>query len=117
MLDFYPFYSDVKTDSLTDIKIPFISQIYFHIDRKKNECANLESYKKRLKEDIHKLEIQKNKLINSLSQIKQEEKEVLSYLSFFYHLEIELKKNHDINLKDDILSFSQVIDDFKRTWI
>jgi hypothetical protein len=38
---------------------------------------------------------------------------VLSYLSFFHSLEIELKKNHDINLKDDILSFSQVIDDFK----
>ncbi len=113
MLDFYPSYSDDKTDSLSDIKIPFISQLSFHIDQKKNECANLESYKKRLKEDIQNLEIQKNKSIYSLSQIKQEEKEVLSYLPFFHNLEIELKKNHDINLKDDILSFSQVIDDFK----
>ena len=113
MLDFHRSYSDNTTDSLSDIKIPFISQLSFHIDQKKNECANLESYKKRLKEDIQNLEIQKNKSIYSLSQIKQEEKQVLSYLSFFHHLEIELKKNHDINLKDDILSFSQVIDDFK----
>ena len=113
MLDFHCSYSDHTTDSLSDIKIPFISQLSFHIDQKKNECANLESYKKGLKEDIQKLDIQKNKSISSLSQIKQEEKEVLSYLSFFHSLEIELKKNHDINLKDDILSFSQVIGDFK----
>ena len=113
MLDFYRSYSDNTPDSLSDIKIPFISQLSFHIDQKKNECANLESYKKRLKEDIQNLEIQKNKSIYSLSQIKQEEKEVLAYLPFFHSLEIELKKNHDINLKDDILSFSQVIDDFK----
>jgi predicted nucleic acid-binding Zn-ribbon protein len=113
MLDFHRSYSDVKTDSLSDIKMPFISQISIHIERKKHECAYLESYKKRLKEDIQNLEIQKNKLCYSLSQIKQEEKQVLSYLSFFHHLEIELKKNYDINLKDDILSFSQVIDDFK----
>ena len=113
MLDFYPSYSDNTTDSLSDIKIPCISQLSFHIERKKNECAYLESYKKRLKEDIQNLEIQKNKSVYSLSQIKQQEKQVLSYLPFFHHLEIELKKNHDINLKDDILSFSQVIDDFK----
>ena len=114
MLDFHRSYSDNKTDSLSDIKIPFISQLSFHIDQKKKECANLESYKKRLKEDIQKLEIQKNKSIYSLSQIKQEEKDVLSYLPFFHNLERELlRNNHDINIKDDILSFSQVIDDFK----
>ena len=113
MLDFYRSYSDNTTDSLSDIKIPFISQLSFHIDQKKNECANLESYKKRLKEDIQKLEIQKNKSIYSLSQIKQEEKDALAYLPFFHHLESKLKQYHDINIKDDILSFSQVIDDFK----
>ena len=32
---------------------------------------------------------------------------------FFHPLESKLKQYHDINLKDDILSFSQVIDDFK----
>ncbi len=113
LLDFHRSYSDNTTDSLSDIKIPFISQLSFHIDQKKNECANLESYKKRLKEDIQKLEIQKNKSISSLSQIKQEEKDALAYLPFFHHLESKLKQYHDINIKDDILSFSQVIDDFK----
>jgi hypothetical protein len=38
---------------------------------------------------------------------------VLSYLPFFQNLEKKLKEYHDINLKDDILGFSQVIDDFK----
>ena len=83
MLDFYPSYSDNTTDSLSDIKIPCISQLSFHIDQKKNECANLESYKKGLKEDIQNLKIQKNKSVYSLSQIKQQEKQVLSYLPFF----------------------------------
>jgi hypothetical protein len=72
MLDFYPSsYSDSKRDSSAEIQIPFISHLSFHIDQKKKECANLESYKKRLKEDIQKLEIQKNRSIYSLSQIKQ----------------------------------------------
>ena len=47
MFDFYPSYSDGKTDFLSDIKIPFVSQISIHIDQKKNECAYEESYKKR----------------------------------------------------------------------
>jgi hypothetical protein len=113
MLDFHRSYSDNTTDSLSDIKIPFISQLSFLIDQKKNEIAYLESFKKRLKEDIQNLEMQKNKSFNSLNQIKQQENEVLSYLPFFHHLEKKLKDYHDINLKDDILSFSQVIDDFK----
>ncbi len=41
MFDFYLSYSDGKTDSLSDINIPFISQISFHIEQKKNECADL----------------------------------------------------------------------------
>jgi hypothetical protein len=87
LLDFYFPYSDDKTDSLSDIKIPFISQITFHIEQKKNEYAKLESYKKRLKEDIQKLEIRKNNSIYHLNQIKQEEKKGLSYLPFFHNLE------------------------------
>ena len=114
MLDFYPSpYSDSKRDSFAEIQIPFISQISFHIDQKKKECAYLESCKKRLKDDIQKLEAQKNNSSYNLSQIKQEEKDALSYLPFFHNLERKLKHNHDINIKDDILSFSQVIDDFK----
>ena len=60
MFDFYLSYSDGKTDSLSDINIPFISQISFHIEQKKKEYADLKLYKKRLKEDIQKLEAQKN---------------------------------------------------------
>jgi hypothetical protein len=41
MLDFYRSYSDNTTDSLSDIKIPCISQLSFHIDQKKNECDYL----------------------------------------------------------------------------
>jgi predicted nucleic acid-binding Zn-ribbon protein len=114
MFDFYLSYSDGKTDSLPDINIPFISQISFHIEQKKKEYTDLKLYKKRLKEDIQKLEAQKNRLSYSLSQIKQEEKEVLSYLPFFHNLEKKIEEYHDINLKDDILGFSQVIDDFKQ---
>jgi len=114
MLDFYPpSHSDSKRDSSAEIQIPFISDLSIHIDQKKNECAYLESFKKRLKEDIQNLEIQKNKSSYSLSQIKQQENEVLSYLPFFHSLEKNLKEYHAIILKDDILSFSQVIDDFK----
>ena len=113
MLDFYPSYSDSTTDSLPDIKIPFISQISFHIEQRKKEYADLKLYKKRLKEDIQKLEIQKRNSIESLSRIKQEEKDVLSYLPWFNDLEEMLWNNYSIKIKDDIQKFSQIVNDFK----
>jgi hypothetical protein len=83
MLDFYRSYSDNTTDSLSDIKIPCISQLSFHIDQKKNECANLESYKKRLKEDIQKLEIQK-KQVNSQLKPNKTRRKASAFLSVIF---------------------------------
>jgi hypothetical protein len=103
----------IKTDSLDEIKIPFVSQLSYHIDQKKKECAGLEDYKKNLKEEITKLEIQKSYAINSLCKIKQEEEDVLFYLPWFNDLEEMLWNNYSIKIKEDIQKFSQIINDFK----
>ena len=43
----------------------------------------------------------------------QKEKFAISYLNWFSNLEQSLKQNHNINLREDIPSFSKLINDFK----
>jgi hypothetical protein len=71
MLDFYAnpnteFSLKLKTDSLSDVKIPFISQLSYYIDQKKKECVDLEDYKKNLKDDITNSDIQKSTQLTAL---------------------------------------------------
>ncbi len=105
--------AELKEDALSEIQIPFISQISYYISQKKKENVKLENYQKNLKDDIKKLEIQKNKVIDSLNQINQNEKTVLSNVTWFYKLKKELWENHYIKIEDDIQNFSYLINDFK----
>jgi hypothetical protein len=104
-----------KDDTLaSEIKIiPFISQVSHYITQKKKEYGKLENYQKNLKDDLKKLEIQKNKVTYNLNQLNQNEKFVLSYIEWFYDLESTLWETFSIKLKDDIFSFCQLIKDFK----
>ena len=52
--------SKLKDDLQGQIKIPFTSQVSFYISQKKQEYGKLENYYRTLKDDIKKLEIQKN---------------------------------------------------------
>ncbi|MER5174222.1 MAG: hypothetical protein ABJB76_12545 [Candidatus Nitrosocosmicus sp.] len=105
--------SKLKDDLQGQIKIPFMSQVSFYISQKKQEYGKLENYYRTLKDDIKKLEIQKNKIIDNLDQIHQREKFVISYINWFYNLEKELWENYSIKITDDIQGFSQIINDFR----
>ena len=100
-------------ESLKEIRIPFISQISYYISQRKNENKGLENYQKTLKDDIKKLNIQKNTIVENLNQIDKREKFAISYLNFFNKLKKELLENHDIKIEDDIQDFSQLLNDFK----
>lgn len=108
----YNFNTNSK-ESLKEIVIPFISQISYHISKKKKENKELENYENTLKENIKNLQIQKNAEAESLNQIIKEEKFVISYLDFFSKLKKELVEKYNIRLEEDIQGFSQLINDFK----
>ncbi|MDQ6724046.1 MAG: hypothetical protein M3Z01_07265, partial [Thermoproteota archaeon] len=106
--------SKLKDDIQRQIKIPpFTSQVSFYISQKKQEYGKLENYYRTLKDDIKKLEIQKNNIFDKLDQLYQKEKFALSHIKWFYNLEKELWDNSSIKIKDDIQGFSQLINDFR----
>ncbi len=103
----------IQKMSLKEIVIPFISQISYYISQKKKEDKELDNHQNILKDDIKKLQIQKNTVVDSLSQIIRKEKFAISYLNFFNKLKKELLENYDIKIEDDIQNFSQLLIDFK----
>ncbi len=102
-----------KDNPLKEIVILRISQISYYISQKKKENKELEDYQNILKDDIKKLQIQKNILIERFNQIIRKEKFVISYLNFFKKLKKELWEKHSIKIDDDIQNFSYFIHDFK----
>lgn len=97
----------------SEIKIPFISQVSFFISQKKKELEKVEINQKDIEKNIQDLKQKENKTRENLDKIIQNEKFVLSYLNLFSRLEQSLKENYSINIREDIQSLSQLINDFK----
>ena len=51
-------------------KALFVSQVSGFIDQKKKECSQLKNYKEKLINDIKGIELQKNKVIDSINKSK-----------------------------------------------
>ena len=103
-----------STDDFTpETNIPFISQVSFYIAQKKKELARLNSRQKIAEGNIQKLEEQESRATENLNRISQREKSVLDYIKWFYGLEKALRENYSIKIKEEIQSFSQLINDFK----
>jgi hypothetical protein len=83
----------LNDDLAEQIEIPFTSEILYYVPRKKREYHDLENYLKNLKDDISKLEVQKNTVVENLNQIAKKERFAISYLDFFNKLKKELLEN------------------------
>jgi hypothetical protein len=94
-------------------KALFASQVSGFIDQKKKECSQLKDYREKLINDIKGLELQKNKVIDSINKANEKEKSAMSYLGWFNRLKKELYDRHSIKMEEDVESFAQVINDFK----
>jgi hypothetical protein len=97
----------------SEIKIPFISQVSFFIFQKKKELEKLTENQKNIKKNIYNLKQKEKKRKEKLDEIVQNEKFALSYLNWFSRLEQSLKENYSINIREDIQSFSQLLNDFR----
>ncbi|MBA3978263.1 MAG: hypothetical protein H0X50_08750, partial [Nitrosopumilus sp.] len=111
-------FSDSQTkhqdpSSHPEIKIPFFSQVSNTIAQKKIECSKIEKYRNELKIEIDGLELQIEQTRDSLNQITQDEKFVMSCIDWFSKLKKELWVSYGIAIEDDIQSFGQIVNDFK----
>jgi hypothetical protein len=97
----------------TETTIPFVSQVSFYIAQKKKELARLSSHQKAMESNIQKIKEQESRATENLNHLSQTEKFALDYIKWFHSLEKALRENHSINIREDILSFSQLINDFK----
>ena len=73
----------------------------------------LNRYQKAIEKNIRYLKEQEKKTIENLNIITQKERFLISHITWLTKLEQSLQQNHNINIKEDIQSFSQLINDFK----
>ena len=104
---------DSYIEPLTSDKVPFVSQVSFFITEKKKEIDKLNNHQRAIEKNLRLLKEQEKKTIKNLDIIIQKEKFAISYINWFSNLEQSLQQNYNIDIKEDIQSFSQLINDFK----
>ena len=95
------------------IEIPFISQVSYYINQIKLECKELEQYRKSLNAEISILENKKSTLENNLRETIDKNNNILSHLQWYDFLKQDLSDNYNMNLDEEIIFFSSIINDFK----
>ncbi len=93
-------------------KVPLISQISSFINQKKKACIQLKDYEKNLRNEIKKIEIEKNDLKIENEILVQSNSEIIPYLDWYYKLKNELDDGYSIGV-DDFEKFAKLINDFR----
>lgn len=95
------------------IDIPFVSQISNYLNQKKEECKNLDNYRKSIYQNIKTTKEQKKVILQNLNATIQKKNRINRYYSWFENLQIELKDRFNIKIEDEIFDFVNIINDFK----
>jgi len=93
-------------------KVPLISQISYFINQKKKVCIQLKDYEKNLRNEIKKIEIERNNLKIENDKLVQNNSEIIPYLDWYYKLKKELEDGYSIGI-DDFKKFAKLINDFR----
>jgi hypothetical protein len=96
-----------------EIKAPFISQVSNLIAQKRKECVKLETYRKKIKEEIEKARSQRVQSEKELAKTKKEEREAMSYLRMFSELKSLLLDCYGIDTEEGLKELAKLIHDFK----
>jgi DNA-binding CsgD family transcriptional regulator len=112
---------EIKGDTLTkqvnkpdaSIEIPFVSQVSYYINQIKLELKEQEKYRKFLNIDISFLENKKSALEINLGETTSKNNNILAHLQWYDFLKQELSDNYNMNLDEEIIFFSSIINDFK----
>ena len=86
----------------------------FFIAEKRKEIDKLNNQQKSIEKNIQSLKEQERKTKNDSNTIAQKQRFLASYIKWFISLEQSLRQNYNIEMKQDIQSFCQLINDFKK---
>ncbi|HKU83489.1 MAG TPA: hypothetical protein VJP58_05560 [Candidatus Nitrosocosmicus sp.] len=95
------------------IEIPFISQVSYYIIQIRDECKELEQYRKSLHSEISTLENKKSTLEKDIRKLTEKNTNILSRLQWYDFLKQDLVDRYNLNLDEEIILFSSIINDFK----
>jgi len=87
--------------------------VSFFIAEKRKEIYKLNNHQKSIEKNIQSLKEQERETKNDLNTIAQKQRFLASYIKWFISLEQSLRQNYNIEMKQDIQSFCQLINDFK----
>jgi hypothetical protein len=100
-------------ESDVSIQIPIISQISYYVNQIKLECKESELHKISLHNEISGLETKKLTLENNIRELIDKHNDTLFHLRWYDFLKQDLVVNYNVNLDQEIMFFSSIINDFK----
>ena len=95
------------------INILFTSQVSYYIKQIKQEYKDLEKHRKSLYDEISIIENRKLILENNLKETIEKNNSILAHLDWYDFLKQHLSDNYNMNLDEEIIFFSSIINDFK----
>ena len=95
------------------IDILFTSQVSYYIEQIKLEYKDLEKHRKSLYDEISVIENRKLILENNLKETIEKNNNILAHLEWYDFLKQHLSDNYNMNLDEEIIFFSSIINDFK----
>jgi hypothetical protein len=95
------------------INIVFTSQVSYYIEQIKLEYKVLEKHRKSPHNEISVIENRKLILENNLKETIEKNNDTLAHLKWYDFLKQHLSDNYNMNLDEEIVFFSLIINDFK----
>jgi hypothetical protein len=107
--------TSIKQNNEKDISINilFTSQVSYSIEQIKLEYKDLEKHRKSLYNEISVIENRKLILENNLKQTIEKNNDTLAHLKWYDFLKQHLSDNYNMNLDEEIIFFSSIINDYK----
>ncbi|WP_415310104.1 hypothetical protein [Candidatus Nitrosocosmicus sp. FF01] len=93
--------------------IPFISQIAYYIEEKKEEVRNLKNIIKTIYQDINTANDKKSSMLYELESLANQQRNMLTFFQWYSNLKQELQSKSNVILEEEIDSFAKTINDFK----
>lgn len=102
-----------KSSKINSRNIPFVSQISYYIEEKKEEVRNLINIRKTIYKDIKAANDKKKLVLYELENLTNQHRDMLTFFQWYSNLKQALQSKYSIILEEEIESFAKSINDFK----
>jgi hypothetical protein len=93
--------------------LPFVSEITYYIEEKKEEVRNLKNIIKTIYQDINATNDKKSSMLYELENLANQQRNMLTFFQWYSDLKQELQSKSNVILEEEIESFAKAINDFR----